>query len=53
LPGIQGLLRELQTTSASLRRLVEQTERQPSGLLFGRSPVPEGPGESPPGATKP
>jgi phospholipid/cholesterol/gamma-HCH transport system substrate-binding protein len=53
LPGIQGLLGELQATSASLRRLVEQTERHPSGLLFGRSPVPEGPGESPSGATKP
>lgn len=52
LPAIQSLLSELQATSASLRRLVEQIERHPSGLLFGRSPVPEGPGESPPGATK-
>jgi phospholipid/cholesterol/gamma-HCH transport system substrate-binding protein len=53
LPGIQSLLGELQATSASLKRLAEQTERQPSGLLFGRSPVPEGPGESPPGAARP
>ncbi len=53
LPGLQSLLSELQATSASLKRLAEQTQRQPSGLLFGRSPVPEGPGESLPGATKP
>ncbi len=53
LPGIQSLLGELQAVSASLKRLAEQTERQPSGLLFGRSPVPDGPGESAPGAPKP
>ena len=45
LPELQRLLGELEVTSASLRRLTEQTERNPAGLLFGRSPVPEGPGE--------
>jgi phospholipid/cholesterol/gamma-HCH transport system substrate-binding protein len=41
-----GLLEELTVLSTSLRRLSEQTERNPAGLLFGRRPVPEGPGES-------
>ena len=48
LPELQRLMGELQALSVSLRRLTEQTERNPSGLLFGRSPAPEGPGESTP-----
>ena len=47
LPELERLLGELSVLSASLRRLSEQTERNPAGLLFGRRPVPEGPGESP------
>jgi phospholipid/cholesterol/gamma-HCH transport system substrate-binding protein len=46
LPELQRLLGELSVLSASLRRLSEQTERDPRGLLFGRKPVPAGPGES-------
>jgi len=53
LPELQRLLGELTVLSASLRRLGEQTERNPSGLLFGRSPVPEGPGESSTGPREP
>ena len=45
-PELQRVLGELKVLSTSLRRLSEQTERNPSGLLFGRSPVREGPGES-------
>ena len=48
LPQLQRLLAELSLLSGSLRRLTEQTERNPSSLLFGRSPVPPGPGELPP-----
>lgn len=50
LPELERLLGELSTLSASLRRLSEQTERDPRGLIFGRKPVPEGPGET---GTKP
>ncbi len=46
LPEVQRLLTELNELSASLRRLSEQTERDPASLLRGRSPVPDGPGES-------
>ena len=46
LPELERLLGELSVLSASLRRLSEQTERNPAGLLFGRKPVAEGPGES-------
>ena len=46
LPELQRLLGEISVLSTSLRRLSEQTERNPAGLLFGRSPVPEGPGET-------
>jgi phospholipid/cholesterol/gamma-HCH transport system substrate-binding protein len=53
LPELERLLGELSVLSSSLRRLTEQTERNPSGLLFGRKPVPEGPGESSTGATQP
>lgn len=45
LPELERLLGELSVLSASLRRLTEQTERNPAGLLFGRQPVPDGPGE--------
>ena len=45
LPEIQNLLTELNALSVSLRSLVEQTERDPSSLLRGRSSTPSGPGE--------
>ena len=47
LPELDRLLGELNVLSASLRRLSAQTERSPNSLVFGRSPVPDGPGESP------
>lgn len=53
LPELERLLGELSVLSTSLRRLSEQTERNPSSLLFGRRPVPEGPGESSTGARQP
>jgi phospholipid/cholesterol/gamma-HCH transport system substrate-binding protein len=53
LPELERLLGELSVLSTSLRRLTEQTERNPAGLLFGRRPVPEGPGESSAGSTGP
>ena len=46
LPELERLLGELGVLSASLRRLTEQTERDPRSLLFGRKAVPDGPGES-------
>jgi len=52
LPELERLLGELSVLSTSLRRLSEQTERNPAGLLFGRKPVPEGPGESAAGPQK-
>ncbi|MCX7170479.1 MAG: MCE family protein, partial [Proteobacteria bacterium] len=51
-PELERLLRELGVLSSSLRRLSEQTERNPAGLLFGRGQVPEGPGESSTAAPK-
>jgi phospholipid/cholesterol/gamma-HCH transport system substrate-binding protein len=48
LPELERLLGELGALSTSLRRLSEQTQRNPAGLLFGRAPVPAGPGESGP-----
>jgi phospholipid/cholesterol/gamma-HCH transport system substrate-binding protein len=45
LPELQYLLGELGSLSNSLKRLSEQTTRDPNGLLFGRTPVPNGPGE--------
>ena len=53
LPELERLLGELGVLATSLRRLSEQTQRNPSGLLFGRSPVPPGPGESSTGSPKP
>ncbi|MGZ8269653.1 MAG: MlaD family protein [Methylophilus sp.] len=45
-PEVQRLLTELNELSVSLKHLSEQTERDPASLLRGRSPVPDGPGES-------
>jgi len=45
LPELERLLAELSVLTTSLRRLSEQTERDPRGFLFGRKPVPVGPGE--------
>ncbi|MEO6117739.1 MAG: MlaD family protein [Methylotenera sp.] len=46
LPELQRLIGELNLMAESLRRLSEQTERDPASLLRGRSAVPDGPGES-------
>lgn len=46
LPELERLLGELSVLSSSLRRLSEQTERDPRGFIFGRAAVPAGPGES-------
>lgn len=53
LPELERLLAELSVLSTSLRRLSEQTERNPGGLLFGRMPVAEGPGETSTGPRQP
>ena len=53
LPELERLLGELSVLSASVRRLSEQTERDPRGLLFGRKAVPDGPGESATGPRQP
>ena len=45
LPELQNLLGEMNVLSVSLRRLIEETERNPRGFLLGRKPVPPGPGE--------
>lgn len=45
-PELQKLLTDLQVLSASLRRLSEQLERNPSSVLLGRTPTPPGPGET-------
>jgi len=52
LPALERLLGELSVLTASLRRLSEQTQRDPSGFLLGRKPVPEGPGEPKPEPAK-
>jgi phospholipid/cholesterol/gamma-HCH transport system substrate-binding protein len=46
LPETERLLGELSTLSGSLRQLIEQTRRDPRGLIFGRTPVADGPGET-------
>jgi phospholipid/cholesterol/gamma-HCH transport system substrate-binding protein len=46
LPELERLLAELAVLSASLKRLSEQTERAPAGLVFGHSPTRPGPGEA-------
>lgn len=53
LPQLQQLLGELSVLAGSLRRLTQQTERNPSSLIFGRSAVPAGPGETNPGPSPP
>ena len=45
LPELERLMGELTVLSTSLRRVSEQTERDPRGLIFGRKAVPLGPGE--------
>jgi phospholipid/cholesterol/gamma-HCH transport system substrate-binding protein len=45
LPELERLMGELTALSGALRQLTDQTRRDPRGLLFGRTPVPEGPGE--------
>ncbi len=52
-PSLQRLLGELSVLSGSLRRLSEQTERNPSSLIFGSRPVPDGPGEVSAGTQRP
>lgn len=46
LPELERLLGELNMLSGSLRRFADQTERNPSSLVFGRGAAPLGPGES-------
>lgn len=53
LPELQRLLTELQALSATLQRVGEQVERNPSSLLLGSSPVADGPGEAPQPAPAP
>ncbi len=53
LPELERLLSELSVLANSLHRLSEQTRRDPRGFLFGRKPVPEGPGEPGTGPSKP
>lgn len=45
LPEMDHLLGELSVLATSLRRLSEQTERNPNSLLLGRQDGPAGPGE--------
>lgn len=47
LPELDRLLAQLNDLAASLRRLSEQTERNPSSLLLGAPTLPPGPGEGP------
>jgi phospholipid/cholesterol/gamma-HCH transport system substrate-binding protein len=46
LPEVERLVDELRVLANALRRLSEQTERNPGAFLFGRKPVPDGPGET-------
>lgn len=45
LPELQRLLGEVNALTITLRRFIHETERNPRGFLFGRKPVPAGPGE--------
>jgi len=47
LTEVQRVLAEISVLTASLRRLSEQTQRDPGSLLRGRSPPLEGPGDTP------
>lgn len=49
LPELERLMGQLGVLADSLRRLSEQTERNPASLLFGQKPVANGPGEAPEG----
>lgn len=53
LTEVQRVLAEISVLATSLRRLSEQTQRDPGSLLRGRSPVLEGPGETPGGKRAP
>lgn len=53
LTEVQRVLAEISVLAASLRRLSEQTQRDPGSLLRGRSPPVEGPGETPQGGRSP
>ena len=44
-PDLQRMIGDVSILSVSLRRLIEDTERNPRGFIFGRKPVPDGPGE--------
>ena len=52
LPELQSLIGEMNVLTASLRSLIQETKRNPRGFLFGRNPVPLGPGESEGGPEK-
>lgn len=45
LPRVHLLLDELGRSSRSLQRLIEDLSANPSSLVFGRAPIPPGPGE--------
>lgn len=45
LPELNGVLQELKTTSAQIRRLSGLLEKDPQALLYGRTPPEPGPGE--------
>jgi len=45
LPRINDLVDQLDRDSRDFRRLVLQIEREPQSLVFGRRPIPPGPGE--------
>jgi phospholipid/cholesterol/gamma-HCH transport system substrate-binding protein len=45
LPEVQQLVRELRDLTASLRRVSDQLEQNPSALLYGKPPAKRGPGE--------
>ena len=53
LTEVQRVLAEISVLTASLRRLSEQTQRDPGSLLRGRSPPLEGPGDTPNGKRSP
>jgi phospholipid/cholesterol/gamma-HCH transport system substrate-binding protein len=45
LPETGLLVTELRELAASLTRVAQDLEREPSSLVFGRTPPPRGPGE--------
>lgn len=47
IPDINQLLGQLNALSTALKRLTDQTARNPASLLRGSQPVPYGPGEKP------